>query len=70
MTLSKVRRLHTPAMRPKSEWHEVGDNERGQPEDRLEPAVNEAGGDDQGSANEGGWSDAPNRREQVRVTTC
>ena len=70
MTLGEVRRLHTPAVRPKNEWHEVGDDERGQPEDRLEPAVDEPGDDDQSSANEGGRSDAQNRREQVRVTTC
>jgi hypothetical protein len=70
VTLGEVRRLHAPAARPKNKWHEVGDGERGQPEDRLESAVDEPGDDDQSNAYEGGRSDAQNRREQVRVTTC
>ena len=70
MTLGEVRGLHAPAVRPKNERHEVGDGERGQPEDRLEPAVDEPRDDDQSGADEGRRSDAQDRREQVRVTTC
>ena len=70
VTLDEVRRLHAPAAHPDEERHEIADGERGQPEHRLEPAVDEPRDDDQSSADEGGRSDPQNRRQQVGVTAC
>jgi hypothetical protein len=43
MPLGEVRGLHTPALRPKSEWHEVGDDECGQPQERFKATLDESG---------------------------
>ena len=69
VTLDEVRRLHAPAAQPTEEWYEVADRERGQPEQRLDPSVDEPGDHDQSGAGEGRRSDPQNRRQQVGVAT-
>jgi hypothetical protein len=67
VTFDEVRWLHPPAARPTDERSEEADGERGQPEHRPEPAVDEPRGDDERGAGECRGSDPQDRRQQVSV---